>query len=103
MPFSLTSWLKNIAATSGLRRYARRSSKPRPAARTNLSPWPFVDQLEDRVMLTALTTLASFKGANGANPYGTLIEDGSGNLFGTTSTGGANGDGTVFELVKADN
>ena len=31
---------------------------------------------------------------------GGLIADSNGNLFGTTFGGGANGDGTVFEIVK---
>ena len=39
-------------------------------------------------------------GADGANPTGSLIADANGNLFGTTGTGGANGDGTVFEIAK---
>ncbi len=47
----------------------------------------------------AITTLALFSGTNGANPNGTLIEDGSGNLFGTTEYGGASNDGTVFEVA----
>jgi uncharacterized repeat protein (TIGR03803 family) len=43
----------------------------------------------------------SFSGANGGQPYfGSLIMDGSGNLYGTTSGGGAYGQGTVFELQK---
>src|SRR5262249_32275419 len=46
-----------------------------------------------------ITTLASFNGANGANPLGGLIEDSSGNLFGTTSGGITNGAGTVFEVA----
>jgi uncharacterized repeat protein (TIGR03803 family) len=46
-----------------------------------------------------LTALASFNGTDGANPYGGLIMDGSGNLYGTTYGGGAHGDGTVFELA----
>jgi uncharacterized repeat protein (TIGR03803 family)/parallel beta-helix repeat protein len=46
----------------------------------------------------AVTTLASFSGTNGANPYAGVVEDGSGNLFGTTEHGGASGDGTVFEM-----
>src|SRR6185312_11773306 len=46
------------------------------------------------------TTLVSFNGTDGALPAGSLIADANGNLFGTTSAGGANGDGTVFEIVK---
>jgi uncharacterized repeat protein (TIGR03803 family) len=47
------------------------------------------------------TTLVSFDGTNGANPdaFGSLIADANGDLFGTTSNGGANGDGTVFEIT----
>jgi uncharacterized repeat protein (TIGR03803 family) len=47
-----------------------------------------------------ITALASFSGADGANPYGALIMDGSGNLYGTTKAGGAHGKGTVFELAQ---
>lgn len=36
----------------------------------------------------------------GANPQGNLIQDPSGNLYGTTSAGGAHGDGTVFEVAQ---
>ena len=45
-----------------------------------------------------LTTLVSFNRTNGQYPYGGLIADSAGNLYGTTSSGGANGYGTVFEL-----
>ena len=45
-------------------------------------------------------TLRSFNGANGALPFAGLIADAAGNLFGTTASGGANGDGTVFEIAK---
>jgi uncharacterized repeat protein (TIGR03803 family) len=38
---------------------------------------------------------------SGANPIGSLIFDADGNLYGTTANGGANNDGTVFELTKA--
>jgi uncharacterized repeat protein (TIGR03803 family) len=45
----------------------------------------------------SVTTLASFDGANGQEPEGTLIVDGAGNLYGTTFEGGPGGHGTVFE------
>ncbi len=38
-------------------------------------------------------------GADGANPGGGVIIDFLGNLFGVTSGGGANGSGTIFEIV----
>ena len=44
--------------------------------------------------------LASFNGSQRGNPQAGLIMDSSGNLYGTTELGGANGDGTVFELAK---
>ena len=45
-------------------------------------------------------TLLSFNYTNGANPYAGLIADAAGDLFGTTSSGGTSGYGTVFELVS---
>jgi uncharacterized repeat protein (TIGR03803 family) len=46
------------------------------------------------------TTLAVFRGPNGADPRAGLILDSSGDLFGTTSSGGPNGGhGTVFEIT----
>src|SRR6185437_2631955 len=46
-------------------------------------------------------TLVAFDGTgNGANPADTLIADTNGDLFGTTQNGGANGDGTVFEIAN---
>ena len=48
-----------------------------------------------------LTTLYAFKGApDAASPYGGLVADKSGNLYGTTYYGGASGVGTVFELKR---
>ena len=44
------------------------------------------------------TTLHSFTGPDGVNPYGGLVRDAAGNLYGTTHGGGAFGLGTVFEL-----
>jgi uncharacterized repeat protein (TIGR03803 family) len=47
--------------------------------------------------------LYSFQGGNdGADPYASLIFDNAGNLYGTTAAGGANGDGTVFELTPSN-
>ena len=43
------------------------------------------------------TTLFSFDGTHGANPYGSLIISGS-TLYGMTESGGTNGDGTVFSI-----
>jgi hypothetical protein len=33
-------------------------------------------------------------------PYGTLVQATDGNLYGTTSTGGTNGFGTIFEIME---
>ena len=38
--------------------------------------------------------------ADGAAPQAALITDAKSNLFGTTTGGGANGNGTVFEIIK---
>ena len=45
------------------------------------------------------TTIATFAGSDGANPYAALISDRSGNLYGTTDFGGAFNCGTVFQLT----
>lgn len=44
------------------------------------------------------TTIYQFSGLDGGRPMGSLIMDSSGNLYGTTEEGGANGVGVVFEL-----
>jgi FG-GAP-like repeat len=71
----------------------------------------FADKIiRDPLMAATLTKLVSFtlKTAfyNGGSPIGNLILDSNGDLFGTTQSGGAKGDGTpsddgtVFEVVK---
>ncbi len=50
----------------------------------------------------ARTTLHSFEGHDGAHPVAAVIAGASGNLYGTTSDGGAAGLGAVFELDAAN-
>jgi uncharacterized repeat protein (TIGR03803 family) len=45
-----------------------------------------------------LTTVFNFNGSNGSQPVGNLVLAPDGNFYGATPTGGADGDGTVFEL-----
>ncbi len=48
------------------------------------------------------TVVYSFSGgADGSGPRGALIDDSDGNLYGTTMTGGALGQGTVFRLTPS--
>ena len=49
----------------------------------------------------ALTTLGSFTGSNGANPYAQsiLMQAADGNVYGTTRNGGSNNYGTVFKIA----
>ena len=48
------------------------------------------------------TVLHNFSSATtGAYPYGGLVGDAAGNLYGTTSAGGADGAGVVFKVDKA--
>ncbi|HEX4086315.1 MAG TPA: choice-of-anchor tandem repeat GloVer-containing protein [Chthoniobacteraceae bacterium] len=50
----------------------------------------------------SLSTIYSFTGgSDGGNPYGVLVQGTNGNLYGTAEAGGANGDGTVFELTTS--
>lgn len=44
------------------------------------------------------TVLYTFTGPDGSAPAGSLVRDALGNLYGTTTQGGAFGHGTVFEL-----
>jgi len=47
------------------------------------------------------TTLVNFDKTNGANPAASLIQGTDGNFYGTTYGGGANGNGTVFQITPA--
>ncbi len=46
----------------------------------------------------ALTTLVEFNGTNGSTPEAELVSDGNGFFWGTTYTGGALDNGTIFKI-----
>src|SRR5579862_10019393 len=48
-----------------------------------------------------LTTLDSFAGRDGAQPYAGLVQGSDGNFYGTTYYGGANDQGTVFKITPS--
>jgi uncharacterized repeat protein (TIGR03803 family) len=45
-----------------------------------------------------LTTVVSFNGTNGAYPQAGVVQGTDGSFYGTTASGGASGNGTVFRL-----
>jgi uncharacterized repeat protein (TIGR03803 family) len=47
------------------------------------------------------TSLHSFDGTDGSNPYAGLVQATDGNQYGTTEYGGANGEGTVFKITPS--
>jgi uncharacterized repeat protein (TIGR03803 family) len=47
----------------------------------------------------ALSTLHSFDGTDGSNPYSGLIQGTDGNFYGTTEVGGLDTNGTVFKIT----
>ncbi len=48
-----------------------------------------------------LTILHTFDGTDGSFPYGTLVQIGNGDLYGTTEQGGASNYGTIFKVTTA--
>ncbi len=44
-------------------------------------------------------TLHDFSGPDGKGPWGDLVPDSNGNLYGTTSLGGQYGLGVIFEIT----
>jgi uncharacterized repeat protein (TIGR03803 family) len=50
-----------------------------------------------------VSTFASFNGTDGARPFSGVAVDSSGNLYGSTSVGGADGDGAVYEIPSGTN
>ncbi|HEY5047125.1 MAG TPA: choice-of-anchor tandem repeat GloVer-containing protein [Rhizomicrobium sp.] len=59
---------------------------------------PPTDKSKDKWVLTVLHT---FKGSDGWSPRAGLVIDSAGNLYGTTTLGGKEGGGNVFELIPA--
>jgi len=54
------------------------------------------------VQAQTFKVLFNFTGsADGESPYGSLVRDTEGNLYGTTEAGGASGAGTVFKVDKS--
>jgi uncharacterized repeat protein (TIGR03803 family) len=59
-----------------------------------------VFELAKRHGAYTIVTLVSFDGTNGSAPFGGVVADRDGNLFGTTAAGGADNDCTVFEIAE---
>jgi uncharacterized repeat protein (TIGR03803 family) len=79
--------------------------RTRKLSRSLYAPWPTVFAIMMFTLLPGTPALAqehvlySFgSGTDGLNPDGSLIFGASGNLYGTTLSGGTYGRGTVFEL-----
>jgi uncharacterized repeat protein (TIGR03803 family) len=97
---SISTWLSGTFLISQGRR-AKRLNPATTSSRRRRTCRPSLEGLEIRLTLS-LTTLASFDFPAGLDPYGGLVMDSSGNLYGTTTYGGANGvdgDGTIFEVA----
>ncbi len=70
-------------------------------AGTSLAPWQSASAYTQKVLYSFCAEASC---ADGAFPSGALVMDSSGNLYGTTTNGGAVGatghrDGVVFELI----
>jgi uncharacterized repeat protein (TIGR03803 family) len=68
----------------------------------------FIIGASDSVCLAAIAApvraqtfriLSTFTGASGAYPYGGLMQDSAGTLYGTTYSGGASSAGTMFAVI----
>jgi uncharacterized repeat protein (TIGR03803 family) len=62
-----------------------------------------VFKMDTSGVVATVTTLHSFAGSDGAQPYGGLIQGSDGNFYGMTTTGGtaSGGSGTVFMITPS--
>jgi uncharacterized repeat protein (TIGR03803 family)/autotransporter-associated beta strand protein len=85
-----------------LRTDARRSSRiPVVVIFLSLSFFAQIEAQTSPVIIAPFTSLISFIGTNGQNPYAGLIQGSDGNFYGTTSGGGSSNDGTVFKITSS--
>lgn len=71
-----------------------------PAGASITADFGVVFSITDSVEAATTTVLHAFVGTDGMHPNGGLVADNQGNLYGTTSAGGAQGLGTVFKLTS---
>jgi len=85
----------------GCRRFLARSFVLGVAAlmAATLTPRSGLAASQQKVLYSFCATAVGFYCIDGAFPVAGLIQDDSGNLYGTTEDGGAGGAGTVFQLT----
>jgi uncharacterized repeat protein (TIGR03803 family) len=82
-------------------RVARSTKRPTGLAQTLAAGvCAFLLLMAPSVSAQSYSLLASFNNIDGSNPVGDPLIDSSGNVFGTTQTGGAAGCGVIYELVN---
>ncbi len=97
--FRWFSGFRNQGNVAGNRKYSSRVLRAASAAAMLLL---LVAAAGRPVRAQTFTTLLIFDGTDGGYPYyGTLIQGTDGNIYGTTSGGGAHNDGTVFKITAS--
>lgn len=105
-----SSWYK-VAIGSVIRMKAMRSAEPINGKKSHLGTVAVGRLALTQIVLAALqfvlvqpsraqtlTVLHNFTATDGRFPQAGLTPDGKGNFYGTTEVGGANGEGTIFQL-----
>ncbi len=99
-PVKFGSAIASCAFAAGISTAAGAATYPRGTALPMRGATMMPHQVK-AAAVSAFTTLHSFTGvADGANPSGELLEDLRGNIYGTTQSGGVNGDGTVYRYTN---